>query len=194
MGFPTKSESESSFLNKTEKASLCYFRFLFPRKVCLCQHVCVYYVSIYVCVSPPTPYPQLQTKEVWRKRKRQKSASEKGEAVVLNKTWAEERDCITWIGFWIFVPRTATKYRRLGSFGHPWYVRYNRCWEDETVGLSVCWEKSLVFGTDFIHKHMVASCMKYCRFSFGLRENKWLGVNIVYLKTKLYIYINQSLR
>ena len=48
--------------------------------------------SLCVCVSPPTPYPRLQTKEVWRKRRRQKSVSEKGEAVVLNQTWAEERD------------------------------------------------------------------------------------------------------
>ena len=83
--FPTKSESESSFLNKTEKVSLCYFRFLFPRKVRLCKHVCV---SVCVCVSshttPPTPNKG--------KRRRQKSVSEKGEAVVINQTWAEERE------------------------------------------------------------------------------------------------------
>jgi len=55
-GFSPKSESESSFLNKTEKVSLCYFTFLFPRKVCLCKHV---RECMCLCLSshtiPPTP-------------------------------------------------------------------------------------------------------------------------------------------
>lgn len=58
--FPTKSESESSFPNKTQKASLCYFPFLGPEEGLPLQTcMCVLHECMWLCLSshavPPTP-------------------------------------------------------------------------------------------------------------------------------------------
>lgn len=128
--FPTKNESESSFPNKTQKASLCYFPFLGPEEGLPLQTcMCVLHECMWLCLSSHAVPPDSRQRRCGRGG----SVAEKGEAVVINQAWAEERDWIIWTCFLIFVPSTATKYRGLGSLGQLWYVRCSPCWEDGTV-------------------------------------------------------------
>lgn len=127
--FPTKSASESSFPNKTHNQPLLLS---FPRSrgrsAAANVYVCITWVYVVMSLLLHCT-PDLRQRRCGRGG----SVAEKGEAVVINQAWAKERNWIIWTCFLIFVPRTATKYRGLGSLGQLWYVRCSSCWEDGTV-------------------------------------------------------------